>query len=173
MPARLVVLTAAWAAALACHAAPSPQQGDRMNSPACRKALDALQTQEAAAASAPPGSAQQRTTRAKLKTLQRQAARACLGSSRAGERLALPSRSAQPPISVPPVSPGALPGQLPAASPPPLALPTQAPLVTLTACDATGCLASDGTRLHWVGPNLLGPRGLCTVHGVTLQCPNP
>lgn len=162
----------ALAAALACYAA-FAQQGDRTQSPACRKALDALQAQEAAAAaaSAPQGRAQQRATRARLQALQRDAATACLGGSRAKRRMPA-GATMQPPISVPPVSVGPQPA-MPPAAPPSLAVPTQAPLVTLTACDAAGCLASDGTRLQWVGPNLLGPRGLCTVQGVTLQCPNP
>jgi hypothetical protein len=41
----------------------------------------------------------------------------------------------------------------------------------LNACDATGCWASDGTRLLRAGPNLIGPRGICTTSGPFVQCP--
>ena len=70
-----------------------------------------------------------------------------------------------PLVTVPP------PRVLPQGGLPTPALPAAAPLLTVTACDATGCLASDGTRLQWVGPSLLGPRGMCTVQGTVLQCP--
>jgi hypothetical protein len=41
----------------------------------------------------------------------------------------------------------------------------------ITSCDAGGCWANDGSRLNRVGPNLWGPRGVCTVQGTLLQCP--
>ena len=45
------------------------------------------------------------------------------------------------------------------------------PPLTVTGCDASGCWASDGTRLQQAGPQLLGPRGFCSVQGALLQCP--
>jgi hypothetical protein len=56
------------------------------------------------------------------------------------------------------------------AVPPPAPLPVQRPPAMVSSCDATGCWASDGTRLHRAGPNLIGPRGLCTVSGKLVQC---
>ena len=41
----------------------------------------------------------------------------------------------------------------------------------ITSCDAGGCWANDGSRLNRLGPNLWGPRGICTVQGSLLQCP--
>ena len=53
--------------------------------------------------------------------------------------------------------------------PPPVA---PAPPLTLNGCDATGCWASDGSRLQRSsGGALLGPRGFCHVNGNLLQCP--
>jgi hypothetical protein len=166
---------AAFATALACQGA-FAQQDDRVHSAACRQALDALQAQEAAvaAASAPQGSPQPRAARTRLLALQREAATACLGGSRA-KRRSPPTGATQllqQPVSVPPVSAEPAPA-LPQAVQPAVTLPAPAPPLTVTACDAAGCLASDGTRLQWVGPNLLGPRGMCSVQGATLQCPGP
>jgi hypothetical protein len=167
MRARLVALT------LCLAGLPGlAQEEDRLHSQACRKALDALRAQEAAAtaASAPTGDASRRNTSARLQTLQRQAAAACLGGGRAGPAS---TRVAPPPVSVAPI--GTVPLPTPPQVPPVSVGPVPPPqgITTVTACDVNGCLASDGTRLHWVGPNLMGPRGLCTVQGVTLQCPNP
>ncbi|WP_295638039.1 hypothetical protein [uncultured Methylibium sp.] len=50
--------------------------------------------------------------------------------------------------------------------------PPPSPLV-VTGCDATGCWASDGSRLQRLGPDLVGPRGTCTVQGAVLACPPP
>jgi hypothetical protein len=160
---------AAAAVAIACQAA-FAQPDDRAHSAACRQALEALQAQEAVAvaASSPQGNPRQQAARKRLPALQREAATACLGGGRAERRSPPAGARVSPPVSVAPVTvmpPPALPqGGPPALAPPP-------PPLTVTACDAAGCLASDGTRLQWAGPNLLGPRGMCTVQGSLLQCP--
>jgi hypothetical protein len=56
----------------------------------------------------------------------------------------------------------------PAAPPPPLAIP-RPPVVT--ACDASGCWDSNGTRYNQQGPVLLGPKGVCTLQAGALNCP--
>ncbi len=43
--------------------------------------------------------------------------------------------------------------------------------VTVSSCNAAVCIASDGSTLTRVGPNLVGPRGLCSVQGGFLRCP--
>lgn len=167
-----VSLAATAAIAIACQAALA-QSDDQAHSAACHRALEALQAQEAAAAAAassPQDNPRQRAARTRLQALQREAATACLGGGRADRRTPPAGARGSSPLSVAPVTvppPRVVPqGGLPAP-----ALPTAAPLLTVTACDATGCLASDGTRLQWVGPSLLGPRGMCTVQGTVLQCP--
>lgn len=158
------------AAAIACQTA-FAQPDDRARSAACRQALDALQAQEAvaAAASSPPGNPRQRAARARMSALQREAAAACLGGGRVERRSPPAGARVSPPVSVAPVTVVPLPAPPQGGPPAPsLAMP---PPLTVTACDAAGCLASDGTRLQWAGPNLLGPRGMCTVQGSLLQCP--
>jgi hypothetical protein len=41
----------------------------------------------------------------------------------------------------------------------------------VTTCDIGGCWTSDGTRLQRAGPDLVGPRGVCTVQGALAFCP--
>ncbi|WP_140632097.1 hypothetical protein [Methylibium rhizosphaerae] len=162
---------AAAAVAIACQAA-FAQPDDRAHSAACRQALEALQAQEAAAAAAssPQGNPRQQAARKRLPALQREAATACLGGGRAERRSPPAGARVSPPVSVAPVT-VMPPPALPQGGPPAPALTMPAPPLTVTACDAAGCLASDGTRLQWAGPNLLGPRGMCTVQGSLLQCP--
>jgi hypothetical protein len=159
--------------ALAASAAVA-QEGNRLQSADCRNALDALQTQEAAAAASPRSSSQiegreGRSVPAGLKAVRHRAAIACLGGR--ADSPAPAGRLAQPPISVAPIT------YAPAAPPPrpagpALALPKKVePPTVVTACDSAGCWASDGSRLQRVGPNLLGPRGLCSVQGALLHCP--
>jgi len=160
--------------ALACGAGVA-QESDRLKSADCRQALDALQAQEASALVVPEeGQQAQAASRGevlkRLEPLRRHAARACLGGR--GHPPPPAQRFAQPGVTVPPVviRPLALPPPLTVA--PTLSLPTQVkPPLTVTTCDATGCWASDGSRLQRLGPNLLGPRGLCTVQGMVLSCP--
>jgi hypothetical protein len=137
------------------------QDADRMHSTECRQALDALRVREAAAASAPD-------QRALLPALQRRAAVVCLGGP--GSKEAVPQRLAEPAVRVAPVTLPLTPR--PTVKPLPTAVPRPAPPTTVTSCDATGCWASDGSRLQRAGPNgLIGPRGLCTQAGPILNCP--
>ena len=143
------------------------QGGDPLDSPACRRALDALRTQEDQARADAPGQ-DRRQTAARLEPLRRAAARACLGAR--GDPPPAPRRLAQPPVEVPrvPLPQAAVP--VPAGPPVPVPKPP-APPVVVTTCDAAGCWASDGSRLQRFGTNLLGPRGVCAVQGVVLHCP--
>ena len=141
---------------------------DPLKSAECVQALDALEAQEAAmmATAQRKDAGEQAQLLATLETLRRQAAHACLGS-----RLDAPprvERLARPPIAVAPVAPlSTVTPPVPAAAPPPLHIP---PLKTITACDPTGCWASDGTRLNRMGPLLVGPLGVCTALGAVLSC---
>ena len=140
------------------------QEGGLLATPACQQALQALEAREAAAA-------RDRGLRGALDAARRQAATACLGAR--GAALA-PPRGARPAAAAPATAPRpALPTAPPApvaVVPPPVPRPS-APL-TVTACDATGCWASDGSRLQRVGPNLLGPQGqTCSTSGTLLHCP--
>lgn len=167
-PAQLSVLVLAVAGSAGeCRAADLP------DSAACRRALDALQVQETASAA---GAARQvegaasHAIPARLVSLRREAARACLGGSATAP---LPRRTVQEPVAVPGVIVTPLRPPLPApvvpAVPPPKVV---GPPVTVIACDATGCWASDGSHLLRAGPgSLLGPRGLCRVQGTVLHCP--
>jgi hypothetical protein len=69
--------------------------------------------------------------------------------------------SAVPPMQVQPLPPAAPVVPLQQVQPPPV----------VTSCDAGGCWSSDGTRLNRVGPNLMGPGGVCTVTGKMVHCP--
>lgn len=62
----------------------------------------------------------------------------------------------------------ALPAPPKAGPQPPLAIP-RPPVVT--ACDASGCWDSNGTRYEQQGPVLLGPKGVCTLQAGALNCP--
>lgn len=130
---------------------------------ACQRALEALGAREAAAA-------RDRGARAALESARRQAAIACLGGR--DTPASAPLRAAQPSATTAPL-PARSPGTTPSTASPPVSppVPRAAAPVIITACDATGCWASDGTRLQRAGPNLLGPKGLCTTSGSLLQCP--
>jgi hypothetical protein len=142
------------------------QDADRMNSPECRRALEALQAQEA---QAPAESTRPRTDRQQIEALRRQAARACLGGT--GDPAPSAARSPAPPITVSPPARTQQPPPAPVAPrAPPVAVPPPSP-AGIASCDATGCWTTDGTRLRRSGPNLFGPRGPCTVRGTVLQCP--
>jgi hypothetical protein len=58
---------------------------------------------------------------------------------------------------------------------PQAAAPTPPPAIprppVLTACDASGCWDSNGTRYNQQGPVLLGPKGVCTLQAGALNCP--
>jgi hypothetical protein len=157
-PAGPVLLLAALAGG------PSPAQTAALTeSPACRRALDALDALEAT-------SAKDRAARPALEAARHRAAVACLGGRDAPA--SAPPRAAQPAVTPAPARPGppiAIPMPVPASprTPP----PRPAPALTVTGCDATGCWASDGTRLQRVGPNLMTPGGhTCTTSGALLHC---
>lgn len=148
-------------ASVACVA----QDADLLHAPACRRAMDALEAREAAAAKE-RGAAQ----RAALEAARREAASACLGgrgsAASAPPRAAQPAAKAGPPAHTVPAAPRATPTAVPAPAPRPAPPP-----LTISACDATGCWASDSTRLQRAGPNLLGSTGVCTTSGPFVQCP--
>jgi len=155
--------------------------GDPLESAECQRALAALSGEEAAVAESSHANGaipanDRRLIDARLAPVRRQAARACLArradpATLSAERLVRP-----PPIAVAPLA------VAPASSPAPTAATTRvAPLVppaapaekpyAITSCDPGGCWANDGRCRYRVGPNLWGPRGICTVQGLLLQCP--
>ena len=151
---------------LVASATPTEETTDPTRSVACRKALDALQSAEAA--SAPPAGAA-----ARLKPLRQRAAQACLGG-----RAGLPSaqRTLQAPIRVDPApAPAAVlpPAAVRAAPPVPEVNPPRPvlPPTVVLRCDSTQCWASDGSVLQRAGTALIGPRGMCQVQGHQLVCP--
>jgi len=159
---------AALALAGACSAC---RADDPLESADCRRALDALQAQEAAVAALQPAEGPaQGVALARLVALRQGAAHACLGGSAAAPTL---QRLAQPPVTVPRVTvTPRIPPVPPPVAPPPAPPPgVVAPPARVIACDATGCWASDGSHLLRAGPGLLGPRGLCSVQGTALHCP--
>jgi hypothetical protein len=141
-----------------------------LDTPACRKAIDALDAREAAAARE-----RSPATRALLEAARKQAVLACLRGADAPASAPLRSPSQASVVAVPSAaasaaSTAATRMPIPVPTPAPVARP--APPVTLGACDATGCWTSDGTRLQRAGPDmLLGPRGICTLSGAVVQCP--
>lgn len=153
-----------WRSAVLCSllvlAGPSPARAAD-DPAACREALDVLDARERALTPAAPAS-----ERDAWRQAQRIAALACLGR----EDAPAPQHLAQPPVRVAPVIvpdaprpyPHVAPRTTPAPSPPP---------TTITTCDPAGCWASDGTRWQRNGPDLVGPRGLCTVVGNVPRCP--
>jgi hypothetical protein len=132
------------------------QQRPLADDPGCRAALTALDARTA-----------QRAPKPELEVHRRRAAAACLGGNAAASP---PAARVRTPQAVAPVVPR--PVAVPAPLPAPPAKTPRSPLLTLGACDATGCWASDGTRLSRAGANqLLGPRGLCSVQGSLIHCP--
>jgi hypothetical protein len=149
-------------------AASAAQEGDPTKSPECRKAMDALQLQEARAASAPQAASDaHREATAALETARRQAARTCLGGR--GDPPHPSAHFTQPLTGVPLTTPPVV--RTAPVAPPPGPAPVRAPAPVITSCDAVGCWTSEGTRVQRLGPNVIGPRGVCTVQGVTMSCP--
>jgi hypothetical protein len=152
------------------------ESADGPQSAGCREALASLQARESALRrerqpGRPSSDPLVRTPDAQLDALRRRAARSCLGGS--GDPPP-PTRSAVPPVSVgPPAGVSRPTAPLPVIPPEARApLPKPAPAPTMIqGCDAQGCWASDGSRLLRMGPDLLGPRGLCTAQGALLVCP--
>jgi len=149
---------------LGTAAAAWAQGGDPLDSLECRRALSALQAAEDQALAKAPG--------ASLAERRRDAARACLRTPDG----AAPARAPQ--MSNPPTAPSAR-IEVPAApASPPAAPPAARPVAppppqTITSCDAAGCWTNDGTRLQRFGTGFIGPRGVCTMQGVVLDCRQP
>jgi hypothetical protein len=141
----------------------APPQPDPMSSHECKAAREELEL----ALSDP--SADRQVQAKRLALARRLAASACLGrSDTKRERSGVPDpvqTVAPPAISVPSKPP---PVAADAAPKPPVAIPRAA---AITVCDPAGCWDSEGRRLNNMGPFLMGPRGLCTVQGATVQCP--
>ena len=170
--------------ALATTVAAAAEPADPLKSAACEQAMQRLQRQETLAASAPQArplleprpDGRVRPPDARVQNLRREAARICLGSRPDVPQPPPPQRRVEAPISgwpVVPTPPAPPPGAARPAPPstPPAAIPRSTSPTVITSCDPTGCWASDGSRLNRMGPNLLGPTGLCSVQGNLLQCP--
>lgn len=172
----------ALATALVCSAGAAPWSvaqtagGSTIHSPACQKALAEVQAQEAIVLNArgvrAPASAPAGKTPDQLLAMRERAARICLGPGTSGPS---PSQhTVQQPITVPSAAPPQS-MMVPSAPAPttttPVAPQRNDPLLTIVGCDASSCWTSDGTRLQKSGPNLIGPRGVCTMQGPVLRCP--
>jgi hypothetical protein len=189
---------AALAAALALFVAPTAVRAQAASAPAadsgaaCDNALAALQARETAVLAArrdAAASAAASGVDASLRQLQRAAARACLGPN--ADTARRPQRELRLPQEVPPVAAPrlrmgpaeaaaaaasrvapALPRTAAPAPPaPPVLRPASPPPPIVTGCDATACTGSDGTVMPRMGPDVLTPRGLCSLHGTALVCP--
>lgn len=142
-------------------------------SAACHTALQALSDAEealaAASAASAPDDNRQRAVAARLLPQRQRVADACLGGLTTSPP---PSqRTWVGPVPARPVAP-ATPVRAQAAAPVvSVPLPRIDPPVTLQHCTGSSCLASDGSTLTRVGPNLMGPRGVCTAQGGVVRCP--
>lgn len=157
----LGLLLLAWTAAAAAE--------DLPRSPACRTALEALERAEDAiadAASAPESADRRRSVAERLLPLRQRVADACLGGLTTSPPPSQRTWIAPAPLRTMPLPPRPQPRPLE-----PLVLPRPEAPVTINHCYAATCLASDGSTLTRVGPNLVGPRGTCTMQGVFLRCP--
>ena len=169
------------AASRAASAPNAAALGDPLESAECRRALSALNSEEAAVAEPARAGAgvsanERRRIDARLAPVRQQAARACLArradpATLSSERLARPPPTAVTPLAVAPSSsPAAAPASAGTAPSPRNVAAPERPY-SITSCDPGGCWANDGSRLNRVGPNLWGPRGICSVQGSLLQCP--
>jgi hypothetical protein len=147
--------------AMAWSAQAARSADDPLNSPACLQALARLEAAEVARAPAPDD----------LSAARSHAARQCLR-----ERLDRPAAAERrTPMPLPPER--VLPALSRSGLPPPSPLTEVGPtatrrsLTSITQCDAAGCWASDGSRLQRLGPDLVGPKGVCSVQGSVLLCP--
>jgi len=168
---RLLTVIAA-AVSASTIAAPST---DPLHADGCVSAMSALHDVEdavVASAKASPGvSAFDSRVLSQLADLKRLAARTCLGGD--GTLSKAPRPASQQPVFVAPtvVFPWPSGPQLPARTTAPPSPVSVAPLKSITSCDAAGCWVNDGTRLQRIGPQLLGPRGFCSVLGSMVNCP--
>ena len=161
--------------ALGCALVGVARADELPKSPACRTALEALDHAEAvladvaaASAAALPDADRQRSVAARLQPLRVRVAHACLGglttSPSPSQHTWVVPEPARSVASIPRIQPPAM---------PPVTVPMprfEAP-ITLSNCSAATCLGSDGSTLTRVGPNVVGPRGVCTVQGIFLRCP--
>lgn len=167
--------TCIWALALAgLSCAAQAEELPRSN--ACQTALKALEdAEDAIAASAKAAGSRggdqqrQRAVAARLQPMRLRVAEACLGgmtqSPPPSQRTwAAPSMPARPSVAAP---------RLPQIAVPSVTIPPPRfePPVTITHCNGAACVASDGSTLTRVGPNLIGPRGSCQQQGVFVHCP--
>jgi hypothetical protein len=174
--AALIASLVAFAGSSAAETSRAHVSGDPLESADCRHALTTLDAHEAKVASAARASGASVASSAaavSLAAARRNATVACLAThadpAQAPQRFVRPAPVAVAPLAVAPASaPPALSGR--AAPPAPVARPPERPYA-ITSCDAGGCWANDGSRLNRIGPNLVGPRGLCTVQGTLVQCP--
>jgi len=147
----LPLLTGAWAIAA----------DDPLHSPACLRARAELD----AAIAAPDAKRSPRLERAR-----RAALHDCLGTdSGTRQRTGAPEPPQVVPSTLPPTDVRAPPPAR-GITLPPAALDIPRP-ATITTCDAGGCWDSTGRRLNQMGPQLVGPRGLCTTQGGLVTCP--
>ncbi|WP_145979570.1 hypothetical protein [Ramlibacter tataouinensis] len=153
------------AGAATAAAAVAPDTSDPLKSPECGAAQLALERniQDAAAGNA--------GARDSLAAKRKRALETCLGpqsghAERAGAPpvpIAVPSPSIDPGPGKPAAPPAA------ATAPPPVRIPRP---VAITTCDPGGCWDSEGRRLNFMGPVLIGPQGgVCSIQAGAVQCP--
>lgn len=179
LPSTVLALALACAPALAVEL---PQTA------ACRQALKALgdaedgfaarwaaESASCASCPRPTDAERQRQMGVRLLPLRQQVADACLGGVTTSPS---PSRSTWPALA--PSRPSTVAPTVPAVPRPPQATPAPGTVippvrvegpVSIGHCNAATCVTSDGSTLTRVGPNLVGPRGLCTVQGAFVHCP--
>ncbi|HSC62119.1 MAG TPA: hypothetical protein VLD35_00675, partial [Caldimonas sp.] len=127
----------------------SAASGDPLESPECRRALAALNAEEAAVAETPRARGgiaadERRRIEAKLAPARRQAARACLARQADPATLSSQRLERQPPVATAPLAvapasaPTAAPATTRAAPPSPPAVQVERPYA-ITSCDPGGC----------------------------------
>jgi hypothetical protein len=172
-PRTIQCLALALVAGAAFGQAPVQDNGDPLHSAECESAQLALERglQEAAGGNA--------AAREGLGAAREKAKEACLGRQ-AGhtERSGAPASPIMAPAPAPapaPVPAPVTPEPRAAAAPDIIASPPPSQAerpVPITSCDPGGCWDSQGRRLNFMGPVLIGPQGsVCTVQGSTVQCP--
>jgi len=178
---RVVAVLATFVASIASTTTAATATSDPLQSDECQHALAELSAQEAAVAETSRANGgvtanDRRLIDATLAPARRRVAQACLARAPDPAALAAPSLVRPPPIATAPlvVAPASSPAPnsptAHAAPIPPASARAEKPYA-ITSCDAGGCWANDGSRLNRVGPNLWGPRGICTVQGSLVQCP--
>lgn len=143
----------------------SAQEPDPLFSAECQLARRQLELAVSAAAE------NRHENGSKLEPARKRTALACLGPANSTGL-----RAPQPVIVVPPIVTAVPPRPVTAVPPRPVVAAPPPPvkvdrLSVITSCDPSGCWDSNGTRLHRLGPNLMGPRGLCTAQGNLFTCP--